>query len=125
MNPASRQVSDRWTHLDGAGHHGADEVHEAEVTVTVSDEGPSGQRDAGFLTTTHNMSHRDTGTETHRCPGVAHLQWVEPVPPAGRLFDVEQLQDSDEHVGVVVRQRARHQAVGVVQVDVEAAAETT
>lgn len=46
---------------------------------------------------------------------------MQPVPAAGGVLDPEQLQDSDEHVGVVIRQRARQQAVAVVQLDVEAA----
>lgn len=35
--------------LDGPGHHGADEVHETQVCVAVSDQSSSGQRHAWFL----------------------------------------------------------------------------
>lgn len=52
---------------------------------------------------------------------VSDLQAVQPAPAAGGVFDLEELQDSDEQVGVVVRQRAGQQAVHVVQLDVEAA----
>lgn len=51
------------------------------------------------------------------------LQTVQPVPAAGGVSDLEELQDSDKHVGVVVRQSAGQQAVGVIQLDVEAAAQ--
>lgn len=51
----------------------------------------------------------------------ADLQAVQPVPAAGGVYELEELQDSDEHVGVVIRQRAGQQTVSVVQLDVEAA----
>lgn len=49
------------------------------------------------------------------------LQTVEPVPAVGGFPDVQELQDSDEDVGVVVRKSAGQQAVRVIQLDVEAA----
>lgn len=46
---------------------------------------------------------------------------MEPVPVVGGFFDVYELQDSDEDVGVVIRKSAGQQAVCVIQLDVEAA----
>lgn len=45
---------------------------------------------------------------------------MQPVPATRGVADLQELQDSDEHVGVVIRQRAGQQAVDVVQLDVEA-----
>lgn len=45
------------------------------------------------------MEHVQKHTHTH-------LQAVQPVPAIGSITDVEELQNTDEHVGVVVRQRA-------------------
>lgn len=50
-----------------------------------------------------------------------HLQAVQPVPAIGGITDVEELQDTDEHVGVVVRQCAGQQAVNVVSMNVKTA----
>lgn len=49
------------------------------------------------------------------------LQAVQPVPAVGGVADLEELQDSNKHLGVVVGQSAGQQAVGVIQLDVEAA----
>lgn len=49
------------------------------------------------------------------------LQAAQPVPAAGGIADLEELQDSHEDVGVVIWQHAGQQAVDVVQLDVEAA----
>lgn len=49
------------------------------------------------------------------------LEAVQPVPAVGGVTDVEELQHTDEDVGVVVRQRAGQQAVNVVSVDVKTA----
>lgn len=51
----------------------------------------------------------------------AYLQAVQPVPAVGGITDVEELQDTDKHVGVVVRQRAGQQAVNVVSMNVKTA----
>lgn len=50
-----------------------------------------------------------------------HLEAVQPVPAIGGITDVEELKDTDEHVGVVVRQRTGQQAVNVVSMNVKTA----
>lgn len=47
------------------------------------------------------------------------LKAVQPVPAVGGVTDVEELQHTHEHVGVVVRQRAGQQAVNVVSLNVK------
>ncbi len=59
--------------------------------------------------------------QRERAAAVSDLQAVQPVPAVGGVFDLEELQDSDEHVGVVIRQRTGQQAVSVIQLDVESA----
>lgn len=46
---------------------------------------------------------------------------MQPVPAVGGITDFEKLQDTDEHVGVVVRQSAGQQTVDVVMLNVETA----
>lgn len=48
---------------------------------------------------------------------------MQPVPATGGVTDVEELQDSYERVGVVVRQSAGQQAVNVVSMNVVPAAQ--
>ena len=117
------------SYLDGLCDHAADKVHETQVCVAVSDQSSSGQRHAWFLwkqeeektiQSSATLCRDGCGARGQR----SDLQAVQPVPSVGGVSDREQLQDSDEHVGVVVRQRTRQQAVCVVQVDVEAAAQT-
>lgn len=45
--------------LDGFCDQGADEVHEAQVCVAVSDQSSSGQRHAWFLEKRHKCEHKD------------------------------------------------------------------
>lgn len=117
-----------WCYLDGLGDQCADEVHEAQVCVAVSDQCSSGQRHAWFLNTQqqevdsyYTYKYIYTQCECAAEAAVSDLQAVKPVPAVGGVFDLEELQDSDEHVGVVIRQRAGQQAVSVIQLDVEAA----
>lgn len=56
-----------------------------------------------------------------RCLLGTDLKTLQPVPATRGIADLEELQDPDEHFGVVIRQRAGQQAVGIIQLDVETA----